>query len=166
MYHTKEINKYSFFLSSYCQARLSEGWNGLTTLPLGSESVTALTSWRMWTVWMINFLRCAGYRSDTALLEPLMWESQVRVPVGEEGHKILLLIVILKTTGSVLKQPAQASSQLLMWCDPRKIHWFDSWNVSQPKPHHILCDVIQPCSVMYCMKENKRKKSGISPPKK
>jgi hypothetical protein len=26
--------------------------------------------------------------------------------------------------------------------------------------------VIQPCSVMYCMKENKRKKSGISPPKK
>jgi hypothetical protein len=38
-------------------------------------------------------------------------------------------------------------------------------NVSQPKPHHILCDVIQPC-VMYGMKENKRKKSGISPPKK
>jgi hypothetical protein len=39
-------------------------------------------------------------------------------------------------------------------------------NGIQPKPHHILSDVLQPCSVMYCMKENKRKKSGISPPKK
>ncbi len=38
-------------------------------------------------------------------------------------------------------------------------------NVSQPKPHHILCDVILPCSVMYCINENKRKKSGISPQK-
>ena len=27
-----------------------QGWNGLTTLPLGSESVTALPSWRMWSV--------------------------------------------------------------------------------------------------------------------
>ena len=100
--------------------------NGLTTLPLGSESVTALSSWRMWTVWMINCLRYAGYHSDTALLEPLMCGSQVRIPVGEEGQT-WLLTVTWKTTGSMLKhQPAQASSQLLMWCDPKQIHCFHS----------------------------------------
>jgi hypothetical protein len=64
---------------------------------------------------MINCLRYAGYHSDTALLEPLMYGSQVRVPVGEEGQNIPLLTVTLKTTGTMLKQqPAQASSQLLM----------------------------------------------------
>jgi hypothetical protein len=51
---------------------------------------------------MINCLRYAGYHSDTDLLEPLMCGSQVRVPVGEEGQKIPLLTVTLKTTGSML----------------------------------------------------------------
>jgi hypothetical protein len=39
------------------------------TSPLGSESVTALSSWRMWTILMINKLR--GYHSVTTLLEPV-----------------------------------------------------------------------------------------------
>ncbi len=72
----------------YCQAKLLESRAGmdLQLSPWAGESVTALSSWRMWTVWMINCLRCAGYHSDTALQEPLMCESQVRVPVGEEGQ--------------------------------------------------------------------------------
>ncbi len=67
----------------------------------------------------------------------------------------------LKTTGSMLKTPA--SPQL---CDVISRKTTDSTrNVHLPQPHQTIncvwCDL--PCSVTY-MKENKCKKSGISPP--
>jgi hypothetical protein len=93
-----------------------------------------------------------------------MCGSQVRVPVGEEGRKIPLLTVTLKDHWFHAKTSACPSlhhSDVILEKSTDSTH-----NVSQTKPHHIMCDVIQPCSVMNCMKENKRKKSGISPPKK
>jgi hypothetical protein len=52
-------------------------------LSLVSESVTALSSCRMWTVCMINWLRYVSYHADTEPLGSLMCRLQVRVPWGE-----------------------------------------------------------------------------------
>ncbi len=106
---------------------------------------------------MINCLRYAGYHS-------LMCGSEVQVPAEEEGQNsdtycnlkdhrfdaktsafpslitvIYVMRILEKTTHSTHKrQPAYASA------------------------YTILCDVILPCSVMYCMKENKRLKRVAS----
>ena len=100
---------------------------------------------------MINCLRYAGYHSDTALLEPLMRGSQVRVPVGEEGKKIPLLTETLKTTKSMLKQqPAQASSHLTCDVNPRKT--LDSSHKRQPaqaSSYIVWCDPIMNCNALY-----------------
>jgi hypothetical protein len=79
--------------------------------PLGSESVPALSSCRMWTVCMINCLRYASYHADTGPLEPLMCRSQVRDPWGEwvncstdfnlkPPDPSKFAINVMKTTGS------------------------------------------------------------------
>jgi hypothetical protein len=118
---------------------------------------------------MSNCLRYAGYHSDTALLEPLMCGSQVRVPVGEKGQNSATDCNLkdhrfhVKTSACPVPKPHHS---YLCDVNPRKKPLIPLIKVSQPKPHHILCDVILPCSVRYCIKENKRKKSGISPTKK
>jgi hypothetical protein len=66
--------------------------------PLGSESVIALSSCRMWTVCMINCLRYASYHADTGPLEPMMCRSQVRVPWEKWVNSTT--DCNLKTTGS------------------------------------------------------------------
>ncbi len=81
-----EVSRY------YCRARLFRSRAGLPceNPPLGSESVPALSSCRMWTVCMNNCLRYASYHADTEL-EPLMCRSQVR---ARGGHGSILLLTL------------------------------------------------------------------------
>jgi hypothetical protein len=110
----------------------------------------------MCTVWMITCLRYAGYHSDTALLEPQMGGSQVRVPVGEGGQAknsatdsnykdISKLLSLLKH---------QPHHSYLCDVSPRKPLLL---NVSLLKAHHIMwCNSTKFSNVLYEKNNAKR----------
>jgi hypothetical protein len=68
------------------QGYLEVGLGYHSIIPLWAVDLfPALLSCRMWTVFMINFLRYASYHADTDLLEPLMSWVHIRAQWGEHG---------------------------------------------------------------------------------